>query len=167
MLKGPKPGLKIGSLNARGKTVTTRSGSDRNKIKLIMKWMSKHKIAILALIDTHWDEPIAETIKQTYRNHQILHSNESTNCGGVAFVIDERIAKIGSINFNILIPGRTAELEVTYENQKIHLVTVYVPNEKKEKISVIKRLRKVMEKMENKSDLVLTRDFNMAECEID
>jgi exonuclease III len=167
MLKGPKPGLKIGSINVRGKTITTGAGNDRNKIKLIIKWMSEHKIAILALIDTHWDESTAETIKQTYRNHQILHSNESTNRGGVAFIIDERIAKPESTNLNILIPGRSAELEAKYENQKIHMITVYVPNEKKEKISVIKKLRKAMEKMKNKNDIVLTGDFNMVERETD
>jgi exonuclease III len=167
LAKGPKLGKKIGSLNMRGRTFTTGRAKGKDKTGTILKWMRDKKISVLALIDTHWSDEKEERVKETYRKHHFYCSHESTNRGGIAFVIDERNEKPKDVVFRTITPGRTAEIEIRYEHQTLHVVTAYLPNAKQEKIQALRALRHDLEQMADRNNIILTGDFNMVESDID
>jgi exonuclease III/ribonuclease HI len=168
-IKGPTPGIRIASLNMRGRNSTgaLENGKQKDKFKLIVDWMKRNKITILALIDTHWDEEYASKRKEESRNLEIYCSHETTNRGGVAFLIDTSQEKPKETTYKTLISGRSALLETKYEHQTLTIASVYVPNKKEEKIETIRYLRQELKKIENRENLVLVGDFNLVESEID
>jgi ribonuclease HI/exonuclease III len=164
MIKGPVPGIKIGSLNVRGKRATT-GGGNKDKLQMIRSWIRNNDITVTALVDTHWDDEYVKDIR--LKNTQLFCSHETTNRGGIAFLIDTSKCKPTSISFKTLIEGRSGMLDIAYERQKLKLVVIYIPPERKEKIETIKSLRRKLRQEEDRENIIVMGDFNMVEEDID
>ena len=166
-IQGPILGIKIASLNMRGRNCTTGPQKGKDKFNQVRKWMREHKITILTLIDTHWDETFVTDLKTRSKALQFFCSHESTNRGGIAFIVDVSVWKPVEIKFTNLIQGRSALLRARYTNDELNIATVYVPNKKEEKIETLTTLRNKLRDTPNLENLILTGDFNMVESEID
>jgi hypothetical protein len=140
-VQGPALGIKIASLNMRGRKCTTGPQKGRDKFNLIKKWMRENRITILTLIDTHWDDAYEAALKEKSKSLQIHCSHETTNRGGIAFIIDVSSWKPLETNLTNLIQGRSALLRVRYARDTINIATVYIPNKKDEKIETLNTLR--------------------------
>ncbi|CAG8619222.1 14509_t:CDS:2, partial [Acaulospora colombiana] len=165
MIKGPIPGIKIGSLNVRGRRTTSVEQRTKDKFQMISKWIKTNEMTITALVDTHWDEEYVKSLKVKHK--QIFCSHETTHRGGIAFIIDTKKWKPKESKFTTLIEGRSGMLDIEYDQQRLKIVAIYVPPDRKEKIEILRALRKKLRNEIEKENLIIMGDFNLVEEDMD
>ncbi len=154
-----------------------RGGTARNT-SLLQKWSAvsktiyKHRIAILALQETHLDHERTRQIRECFsKNLTIITSedpNDPTGKAGVAFVINKMVLDPREYMTHELHPGRALLLKIKWLEQcETSLLNVYVPTTKTaqrpfwEEIDATRR-----EKWLTHPEIVLG-DFNVTEDKID
>ncbi|KAK0183543.1 Endonuclease/exonuclease/phosphatase [Armillaria mellea] len=119
-------GIRIGSMNVRGKGVSL------TKWATIQFFMKVNRIAIVALQETKLTLEDVETIEQRQRHLKIVFSSNGSNKEGVAFVIMKDLVTIeNEIKVIEMIPGRLLGMQIKLKRHgTLNLINAYVPNEK-------------------------------------
>ena len=99
---------------------------------MINQTLNKHKIAILALQETHLDEAaIAEIRKSFSKKMHIEYSSDPSaprSRTGVAFVINKSLIAPNNIKSVELYPGRALALRINWlEHESTTLINIYAP----------------------------------------
>jgi exonuclease III len=102
---------------------------------MVNQTLNNHKIAILALQETHLDEQTADQIRSCFdKKMNILYSANPNNpraTAGVAFVINKACIAPMSICTMELLPGRALYIEINWlDNGSTTLLNIYTPNNK-------------------------------------
>ena len=161
---GVTQGIKIATLNVRGKSFA----NGKSKYKNLTTIIRKSKIAILAVQETRLDENAAALLQQQNPKIIIENNGTSTNKEGVGFIINKDLLKNKKWKHTILIPGRASRLEIDWtEDNGLDLIVIYAPNETNEKIQYFKTLEKEIDKIKDWSSPILLGDFNFVEDAID
>ena len=107
------------------------------KWSMVNQTLNKHKIAILALQETHLDDETAERIRECYgKKMSIIHSADPGNpraTAGVAFVINKSLITPKKTSANALKDGRALMLEIEWlDTEKTKILNIYAPNDRTE-----------------------------------
>ena len=167
-----KANIKIGTLNINGLHTGTESGVSFEKWAEVNATMKKDKIAILAIQETHLDEPSLQAIHRAFRKRlRIINSQLENNpraSAGVAFALNKDLVETDSIKSYNLIRGRAIAVRLTWKNNEVTtLVNVYAPNRKNEHKNFWEKVLAEMTKHNVPRPDFTLGDFNITEDAID
>jgi len=97
-------------------------------------------------------------------------SNNDDSKAGVAFIINNDNMKEDTENkwnHTIIIKGRVLTIEIRKNEQDYTIINVYMPNDQKEKIETINKIKEHMKTIENLNNLIITGDFNFVTDALD
>jgi exonuclease III len=125
--------INIGTLNMRG--ATARNQTLTQKWSTVNSTLNKFKTAILALQETHLDQPAVDTLRSAFGNKMnIIYSatpNSPRDSAGVAFVINKTLIAPNEISFTEIIPGRALDIRLRWlDTEHMSILNVYAPNNK-------------------------------------
>ena len=164
--------IKVGSLNINGLRTSTENNSEFRKWTEVNTTMKKERIAILAVQETHLDEPSMQEIHRAFGKRMEIHNSQPENnprmSAGVAFVLNKELIRTDKVKTYELIKGRVIAMKLTWLNdEEATLINVYAPNRRGDHEDFWKdTLRKWEERHQGRPDFVLG-DFNVTEEMID
>ena len=114
-------------------TAPTSQMTVTEKWSMINQTLNTHKIAILAIQETHLDKATAERLQASYeKKMHIIYSMDPDApraTAGVAFVINKSLIAPRNIETFELCEGRALAIKVEWlENETTTLINVYAPN---------------------------------------
>ena len=155
-----------------GLTAPTHGMNFRQKWSTINSTLNQHKLAILALQETHLDQETAERLHDNLGEKIKIISSADPDAprstAGVAFVINKR--RIAPTQFSIheLIPGRALFLKIKWhETESTSLVNVYAPTHRPSHPSFWKKVLDEHSALHLPNPDFLLGDFNVMEDPID
>ena len=154
----------MASLNMRG-----RQKDNKDKLKMVIDWLRINRISILALQETHLTDDAIEELNEKYGNLRFFGSGLSTSSGGIMFVITDRIGHPKDIEYKTIEKGRSGILCLNYEEQKLNIVNIYMPNQKPLQREALRNLRRNLRDQHDlvNSELLIVGDWNFVEDKID
>ena len=143
-----------------------------DKWSAVNRTISTHKIAILALQETHLDPALLHDIETCFgKRLLIINSQDPTNpraSAGVAFVINKTLITPKEISTAELIKGRALSLKIKWrENEETVLINVYAPNNRHEHPSFWKKIDAARRSNNVRRPDFLLGDLNVTEDPID
>ena len=161
---GGRPGIRIASLNMRG-----RQKDSKDKMKMVVDWLRVNRIAILALQETHLMEDSIENLNEKYRHLRFYGSGLTTSSGGIMFIVGEGTGDPQKTHFRCFEQGRTGMLSLDYGDQELKIVNVYMPNDKPQQKETLTNLRRELRNHVDTTDseLLMVGDWNFVEDKID
>lgn len=163
---GRKQGIKIASMNIRGRNDQFHKSKFKNTTTMIRR----ERIAILAIQETKMKP--GEEIQIMEANPGITYINNSIGNeqqgAGTGFVLNKELMRDREWKHTILIPGRLSRLEVKWsEGQTLDIVNAYMPNEVCKKIDCLTKMKEEIENINNWNEPILMGDWNFVEGKID
>ena len=155
---------KIVSLNVKKK----RYSNQKSKYKDIVTTIRLKKITILAVQETKLKEKEENLMKKNPKITIISNSNNSK--AGVAFIINNNNIKENpenQWNHTIVVKGRVLTIQIRKNDQDYTIINVYMPNEQKEKIETMNKIREHIRKIKDQNSLIITEDFNFVTNALD
>ncbi|KAI0302474.1 Endonuclease/exonuclease/phosphatase [Russula brevipes] len=155
----------------------TSRANGRN-IPTAEKWQSlgntihRHKLAILAVQETHLDQDKLNLIRTQYnKNLEIIGSadpEEPTQRAGVAFIINKNKLRPKEISSHVLVPGRALIIKFKWlEGYETSILNIYAPVVRAEQPQFWADVEKERQRLKlNRPNLVIG-DFNVTEDAID
>ena len=130
--KNMRASINIATLNMNGLTSPSHNMNHIKKWAMVNQTLNKHKIAILALQETHLDEEAIAEIRRSFgRKMHIEYSSDPDAPranAGVAFVINKSLIAPSEIHAHELYPGRALALKIKWlENESTTLLNIYAP----------------------------------------
>ena len=164
--------INIATLNMNGFTAQSSRMTGIEKWSAVNRTMSDHKIAILALQETHLDQTLLQDVETCFgRRLMIVTSQNPTNpraTAGVAFVVNKSLITPKELQVFDLIKGRALAIKIKWrESEEAVLINVYAPNERSEHKTFWPQLEaKRRSKNLRRLDFLLG-DFNVTEDPLD
>jgi exonuclease III len=164
--------INIASLNMNGLSAPSSNMSFLSKWAMINTTLNKHKIAILALQETHLDQQLVDRLHQSFSDKmEIIFSpdpNSPRSTAGVTFVINKRRIAPKEWAIHEIIPGRALLLKIKWhESETTSLLNIYAPTHKPSHPPFWTKILDVhVSKHLPKPDFMLG-DFNVTEDPID
>ena len=155
---------KIVSLNVKEK----RYSNQKSKYKDIVTTIRLKKITILAVQEMKLKEKEENLMKENPKITIISNSNNSK--AGVAFIINNNNIKENpenQWNHTIVVKGRVLTIQIRKNDQDYTIINVYIPNEQKEKIETMNKIREHIRKIKDQNSLIITEDFNFVTNALD
>ncbi|KAA1469621.1 DNase I-like protein, partial [Dentipellis sp. KUC8613] len=126
--------LKVATLNMKGRASTLLGWSSTSKWAEIQYTMKHNTIAILALQETHLDQPHINEINTLYSKRLRVFSTADptrpATSSSVAFVLNKSLLNTSLCTTAVLIPGRALFLSLKWHNhESLHFLNVYAPVE--------------------------------------
>jgi len=160
---GKKQGIRIATLNVKGRTSETKS-----KWPMITTLIRKLRIAVMAIQESHLNNDEVEKIKKMCPKIEIISNSEHTTKEGVGFIINKDLTKGMEWNHQIIIKNRASRLTIKVEEERgIDIIVIYAPNEETEKKTFFEELKTKLEGINDIKNMVILGDFNSVENEID
>ena len=136
--KPMRASINIATLNMNGFTAPACHMTGIEKWSAVNTPQSAdHKIAILALQETHLDPALLHDIDMCFgKKLTVLNSQDPSNpraTAGVAFIINKTLIAPKDLSTHELIKGRALALKIKWrENEEAVLINVYAPNNRNE-----------------------------------
>ena len=139
---------------------------------MINHTIRKHKIAILALQETHLDERRASDIHQCFQKSFDLHySADLTNpraTAGVAILINKALIAPKKVKVVALIPGRAIVLTIEWsETEKTSILNIYAPVDRPSQPGFWNHIERRRTRAHLPRPYFVLGDFNLTEDLID
>ena len=162
--------MKIASLNIRRRTSTTQ-GFRCEKWNEMYRVMNTHRLAVLAVQETHLTDELVDNIRLSFDSRiALFHSPlpDTRNAAGVAIVVNKTVINANKVSCEEIIPGRAILATIQWHaNTELKVLNVYAPNDTKTNELFWERLNTlIVEKPHWKPD-VLLGDFNLVEDSLD
>jgi ribonuclease HI/exonuclease III len=167
-----KANIKIATLNMNGLHTNAESRNNFEKWSEINTAMKKQNIAILALQETHMDEPRTLEIQGAFKKRLQIHNTESEHSprasGGVAFAINKDLINILDLTIHPLIPGRVLYMRIKWnEKEETRIINAYAPNKRADHQPFWEMLEAKRTRLNLPKPDFLVGDFNVTEDPID
>ena len=125
--------ITIATLNMNGLSAPSRRLSALDKWAMVNQTLNEHRIAVLALQETHLDQESLERIRSCYdKKMLILHSEDPDaprTTAGVAFIINKSLINPRKVTPYELHAGRALALRIDWlESETTTLINTYAPN---------------------------------------
>lgn len=154
------------------------NGFRANGLTHFEKWsrvnqtLNKHRIAILALQETHLDQGRIDELKFAFgKKMEILYSPDPVNpraSAGVAIVINKSLIAPRKITTSELKAGRALLLKVEWlDNETTSILNVYAPNDRGAHQDFWKDIETTRRNRKIPAPNFVLRDFNVTEDPID
>ena len=167
-----KANINIATLNVNGLTAPSSNMNSQQKWSTINSTLNRHKLAIVALQETHLDQHTVDRLHQGFGGKMDIlfsadpHSPRST--AGVAFVINKKRIAPKQCVIHELIPGRAIFLKIKWhESETTSLVNIYTPTHRPSHPSFWMKLRDKHSALRLPNPDFLLGDFNVTEDPID
>ena len=167
-----KANIKIGSLNINGLHTVAEGEMTFEKWAEVNATMKRDKIAVLAVQETHLDEPSTQAIHRYFGKRLLvinsqLEDNPRTSAG-VAFALNKDLVETNNIKKHELIKGKAIAITLTWKNNEITtLVNIYAPNRRSEHKNFWRKVSAEMTKHNIPKPDFMLGDFNVTEDAID
>ena len=170
--KPKRASINIATLNMNGFTAPASKMTGIDKWSAVNRTISTHKIAILALQETHLDPALLHDIETCFgKRLLIINSQDPTNpraSAGVAFVINKTLITPKEISTAELIKGRALSLKIKWrENEETVLINVYAPNNRHKHPSFWKKIDAARRSNNVRRPDFLLGDLNVTKDPID
>ena len=156
--------FKVASLNIRGR-VCTAQGYRQDKWFELNRVINTHRIAVLAVQETHLTDELAASFETAFGSRlKLFHSplQETRNAAGVAIVINKGLINANEIKCTTLIPGRALLVEIPWHaGSKIKVLDVYAPNDAKENEIFWEKIDEI-----TSDDPALKPDIMLGDCNL-
>jgi len=156
--------FKVASLNIRGRTSTVQ-GYRQDKWFEINRVMNSHRIAVLAVQETHLTDELATSFELAFETKlRLFHSPlpDMRNAAGVAIVVNKGLLNADGITSTTLIPGRAILTKIPWHaGSTIKVLNVYAPNSGGENEAFWERLNAIT--LDNPS---LRPDIMLGDCNL-
>jgi exonuclease III len=170
--KTRRSGVKIATLNIKGFGHENVANSE-NKWHHINQLMRDHRIAVLAVQETHMTEERRVAIENKYSTRMRVFAspdpNNPTGKAGVALVFNKNMMSVDNIEVDVTIPGRAMMAKFPLRRGTVAtLLAVYAYNDKAKNRQLWRDIEKCYDEDPSipKPDVILG-DFNMVEDGID
>ena len=164
--------INVATLNINGFAAPTKNMSEIEKWSAIYQMMKEHKLAILAVQETHLDDDMLHSINECFGKRLTVINSKSQEhpclSAGVAFVINRALVAPKELEIMELIEGRALAIKFKWHNDDdILLINIYVPNNRGDHPIFWETIdSKCRSKGLRRPDLMLG-DFNLTEDKID
>ena len=170
--KNMRANINIATLNMNGMSAPTTGMSYLEKWTMINQTLNEHKIAILAIQETHLDQEMVERLRQTFGKKMHIEFSENANSpratAGVAFVINKYLIAPNAIHTHEIIPGRALAVKIDWpESESSNLLNVYVPVNRNEQQTFWANLEAKRRSLRIPKPDFLLGDMNVTEDPID
>lgn len=167
-----KANVNISTLNVNGLTAPSCDMNFQQKWSTINSTLNQHKLAILALQETHLDQNTVNRLHHSFGGKMdiIFSANPDSprSTAGVAFVINKKRIAPKQCIIHELIPGRAMFLKIKWhESESTSLINVYAPTHKPSHPSFWAKLRDEHSTHHLPNPDFLLGDFNVTEDPID
>jgi exonuclease III len=164
--------INIASLNVNGYAAPASNMNGVKKWSTINQTMSKNKIAILAVQETHLDAKLSMNINNCFRKKLMVLNSELPETphalAGVAFILNKTLIQAKDITTTELIKGRALALKMKWhKNKEILLLNIYAPNNKNEHWAFWEEVDEKRRAKNLRHPDFMLGDFNLTEEEID
>jgi len=161
---GKTQGVKIASFNMKGR----RDERRKSKWATITTLMRKQRLLVMAVQETHLNEEEATTLTTKFPKIIVESNGNSTNSGGVAFVLNKDLLNELTWTHTELIPGRMSRLQIlTKDENGLDIINIYAPNNNAEKAQFYETVYTILTELEDLEEPILMGDFNFVESAID
>jgi exonuclease III len=164
--------INIATLNVNGATAPSSNMNLIEKWAMINQTIKKHKIAILALQETHLDEERASDVQRCFqKSFDLYYSSDPENpraTAGVAFLINKALISPEHISVRAIVPGRAAILSIAWSSiKKLTILNIYAPVNRRHQPEFWRRIERRRARARiPRPDFVLG-DFNVTEDPLD
>jgi len=165
--------IQIATLNMDGRTHKTIKDTDtRDKWSQIYDRMRDDRIGILALQETHLSPEMSAEVQKHRPRIKVIgsaHENATSTAGIVLVLNRQQVENAEDTPYWEIIPGRALAASVNWHGQKLHIMTVYGPNDANESSQMWSMISDWLEAPGcpiPKLDILLG-DMNFVEDEID
>jgi exonuclease III len=170
--KPMRASINIATLNMNGFTAPASCMTGIEKWSTVNRTISDHKIAILALQETHLDPALLHDIDMCFgKRLTIINSQAPDNpraSAGVAFVINKTLIAPKEISTHELVKGRALALRIKWrEDEEMALINVYAPNNRAEHSPFWKKVEAERRRHNIRRPDFLLGDLNVTEDPID
>jgi exonuclease III len=164
--------INIATLNMNGFTAPATNLSGIQKWSMINQTLNTHKIAVLALQETHLNKHTADQILSGFsKKMDIYFSADPDNprmTARVAFVINKSCIAPETIRVKELLPGWALYLEINWlDNESTTLLNIYAPTNKALHPEFWAALHRTKQTQCLRDPSFFLRDFNVMEDPID
>ena len=133
--------------------------------------MNRHRIAVLAVQETHLTDDLANNISSAFDTKlRLLYSPlpDTRNTAGVAIVVNKGLLRSDNILSDEIIPGRAILATIPWHGDTVlKILNIYAPNDTKNNENFWARLNEIlMDRPHLKPDIMLG-DFNLVEDSLD
>ena len=109
--------------------------NNQEKWSMVNQTLNKHKIAILALQETHLDQERVDGLLKSFGKKMEIKFSADPNApratAGVAFIINKSLIAPRKITTHEIIPGRALHIKVEWlDKETSSFMNIYAPNEK-------------------------------------
>ena len=155
-----------------GLSAPSRGMSALDKWAMVNQTLNEHRIAVLALQETHLDHEALERIQSCYdKKMLILHSEDPDaprTTAGVAFVINKSLINPKKVTPYELHAGRALALRIDWlESETTTLINIYAPNDRAAHPDFWEKIDRERRKRRFPRPNFLLGDFNVTEDPID
>ena len=124
--------INVATLNINGSSAPTNGMSLLEKWSMINQTLNEHKIAIMALQETHLDQDKVDRIRQSFGKKMQIEFSMDENAprahAGVAFIINKSLISPRDVQTCEIIPGRALALKIDWlESESTTLLNIYAP----------------------------------------
>jgi len=154
----------------RGRT-STAQGFRREKWFEIHRVMNTHRVAVLAVQESHLTDELAANIRTSLETKLALSYSplpETRNAAGVALVFNKSLLKTDLITSREVVPGRAILASIPWHGDRtIKILNVYAPNEARSNESFWAHLNETIQADPTLKPDLLLGDFNIVEDALD
>ena len=133
--------------------------------------INTHRIAVLAVQETHLTDELAASFESAFDSRlKLFHSplQETRNAAGVAIIINKGLLDASEIKCTTLIPGRAILAEIPWHaGSQIKVLNVYAPNDVGENEILWERLNEITSDNPSLKPDIMLGDFNLVEDSLD
>ena len=133
--------------------------------------MNTHRVAVLAVQETHLMDELAETFSTLFETRlKMFHSPlpETNNAAGVAIVINKSLVDSGGVTCEVLIPGRAILATIPWHaGSTMKVLNVYAPNSPCNNELFWEELDVITSTNASRRPDVMLGDFNLVEDSLD
>lgn len=134
--------INIATLNVNGYAAPSLNMTGIEKWSAIYQTMKKHKLAILALQETHLDNDLLHSINECFgKCLTIINSSLPGNprsSASVAFAINRSLVAPKELITMELIEGRALAIKFKWhDNKEVLLINVYAPNNRSDLVTTL------------------------------
>ena len=160
----------MASLNIRGR-VSTNRGYRQEKWFEISRMMNDHRVALLAVQESHLTDELAANVSSAFNTRIALHYSplpETRNAAGVAIVINKGLLNADRVTCEEIVPGRAILASIMWHaNRTLRVLNVYAPNDAGENRMFWERLNNTLRTDPSRRPDIMMGDFNLVEDSLD
>ena len=133
--------------------------ADKSKQNEIAQHLLQTNSDIILLQETHFTAGDENRWNLLWGNH-IFFCHGTSASGGMAILLSPKIKNASFIKERTLLPGRCQYVNITINNQNLHIINIHAPNSGEDRIKFLKSLDTFLTSLDANDIVILGGDYN-------